>query len=77
MYYRHNLDCFHYPEKSDEHMITVKHLRDVNLDEKYPYRQKGFWFRIKRIALWIVLNIVEKCVSSARKSSFISQESAF
>ena len=31
MYYRHNLS-YQYPEKCDEHMITVKHLRDVNLD---------------------------------------------
>ena len=33
MYYRHNLD-YKYPERSDEHMITVKHLRDTNFDEK-------------------------------------------
>ena len=29
MYYRHNLDI-KYLERSDEHMITVKHLRDTN-----------------------------------------------
>ena len=40
MYYRHNLD-FKYPERSDEHMITVKNLRDVVLDENYPYLQKA------------------------------------
>lgn len=58
MYYRHNLDCFKYPDKSDEHMITVKHLRDVTCDENYPYREKGFWFKIKRIGLWLLLNTV-------------------
>ena len=36
MYYRHDLDI-QYPERSDEHMITVEHLRDVNCDENYPY----------------------------------------
>ena len=36
MYYRHNLN-YQYPEKCDEHMISVKHIRDVNCDEHYPY----------------------------------------
>lgn len=57
MYYRHNLD-YKYPEKPDEHMITVKKLREVNLDENYPYKQKGFWWNIKRALYWLALNIV-------------------
>lgn len=48
MYYRHNLP-YQYPEKCDEHMIIVKHLRDVNLDVNYPYLQKGFKFKCQRI----------------------------
>lgn len=52
MYYRHNLD-YQYPEKSDEHMIDVKHLRDVNLDVNYPYLQKSVWFKCQRILLHI------------------------
>ena len=47
MYFRHDLN-YQYPEKCDEHMIPVKHLRDVNLDTKYPYRQNSFWFRCQR-----------------------------
>ena len=47
MYYRHNLP-YSYPEKCDEHMIHVKHLRDVNLDENYPYLQKSAWFKCQR-----------------------------
>lgn len=47
MYFRHDLP-YVYPEKSDEHMITVKHLRDVKLDENYPYLQKSFWFQCQR-----------------------------
>ena len=47
MYYRHDLP-YEYPERCDEHMITVKHLRDVVLDEQYPYLQKSFWFKCQR-----------------------------
>ena len=47
MYYRHNLP-YEYPEKCDAHMIDVKHLRDVVLDENYPYLQKSFWFKCQR-----------------------------
>ena len=47
MYFRHDL-TYQYPEKCDEHMIPVKHLRDVNLDENYPYLQESFWFRCQR-----------------------------
>ncbi len=50
MYFKHNLP-YQYPEKSDEHMITVKHLRDVNLDEQYPYLQKSFSFKCQRALL--------------------------
>ena len=39
MYYRHHLE-YTYPEKSDEHMITVKHLRDTHFDENYNYLDK-------------------------------------
>ena len=52
MYYRHNLD-YQYPDRCDEHMITVKHLRDVTLDENYPYLQNSFWFKCQRIFLHI------------------------
>ena len=52
MYYRHDLN-YQYPEKCDEHMIDVKHLRDVNLDVNYPYLQKSFWFKCQRVLLHI------------------------
>lgn len=47
MYYRHDLP-YQYPDKCDQHMIDVKHLRDVPLDENYPYLQKSTWFKIQR-----------------------------
>ena len=57
MYYRHNMDI-KYPERSDEHMITVKHLRDTNFDEHYQYLEKGLWHKIKRAALSVGLYLV-------------------
>ena len=65
MYYRHNLD-YKYPEKSDEHMITVKHLRDTNFDEKFNYLDKSLWYKIKRVILWILLNTVVFLVVTIR-----------
>ena len=58
MYYRHGLKEYVYPEKSDEHMITVKHLRDTHFDEKYQYLPKGFLHKLSRIGLWLSLNLV-------------------
>ena len=55
MYYRHNLN-YKYPERSDEHMIAVKHLRDTNFDENFEYLEKGFWHKFKRAVLWVLLN---------------------
>ena len=57
MYYKHNLN-YQYPEMSDEHMITVRHVRDVVFDETYPYYRKGLWQKIKRGTLWVVLQLV-------------------
>ncbi len=54
--YRHNLN-FKYPKRSDEQMITVRHLRDTNFDENYQYLEKGVWHKIKRGILFVVLNI--------------------
>ena len=65
MYYRHDLDI-QYPERSDEHMITVEHLRDVNCDENYPYVPKGFWHKFKRALLWLLLNTVVFLVVTIR-----------
>ena len=57
MYYRHNLN-YQYPEKCDEHMINVKHLRDVKLDTEYPYLQKSFWFKCQRVLLRLLQHTV-------------------
>ena len=57
MYYRHDID-YQYPDQCDEHMITVKHLRDITIDKDYPYLQKGFWFKCQRVFLWVVLRVL-------------------
>lgn len=57
MYYRHQLD-YQYPDRCDEHMITVEHLRDVNLDENYPYLQKSFLYKCKRAGYWALFYCV-------------------
>ena len=65
MYFRHELD-YKYPERSDEHMITVKHLRDTHFDENYTYLKKGFWHKVKRALLWIALNPIVFTVCTIR-----------
>ena len=57
MAYRKDLG-YVYPERSDEHMISVKHLRDTHFDENYNYLEKGFFHKVKRVALWLCLNLV-------------------
>ena len=57
MNYRKNLG-YVYPNKSDEHMIHVKHLRDTNFDEHYQYLEKGLWAKIKRGVLLVALYLV-------------------
>lgn len=65
MSYRKNLG-YVYPSRSDEHMIKVKHLRDTHFDENYQYLEKGLWHKIKRIALWICLNLFVFLVCTIR-----------
>lgn len=55
MYYRHQLD-YTYPERCDEHMITVPHLRDVTVDEHYPYLRKDFLFKCIRSVYWVAVH---------------------
>jgi 1-acyl-sn-glycerol-3-phosphate acyltransferase len=57
MYYRNDVG-YEYPERCDEHMLKVKHKRDVKLDENYPYLQKSIWFKIQRVFYWLILNCV-------------------
>ncbi len=65
MYYKENLG-YKYPERSDEHMITVKHLRDTHFDENYRYYDTSLWYKFKRVILWICLNLFVFLVCTVR-----------
>lgn len=57
MYYKEDLG-YVYPERSDQHMITVKHIRDCTFDENYNYYDKTLWNKFKRGVLWVLLNTI-------------------
>ena len=54
MKYKHGL-YFDYPEDLHAHMISPKQVRDVALDGKFPYYNKGFWFRVLQVLVQIVM----------------------
>ena len=58
-YYRHQLNL-DYPERSDEHMLKVKHLRDTHFDENFKYLPKGFWHKINHIINYYHETITKK-----------------
>ena len=66
MYYKEDLG-YVYPERSDEHMITVKHLRDTHFDENYNYYDKTFWNKIKRGVLASRLSNSNGCENEDKK----------
>lgn len=55
MYYRHNLNI-EYPDRCDEHMITVNETKSVVVDENYPFLQKSFSFKLLRSIYWLGVN---------------------
>ena len=57
MYYKEDLG-YVYPSRSDEHMISVKHLRDTHFDVNYNYYDKTFFNKVKRFVLRIALYLV-------------------
>jgi len=42
-----------YPEKPDEHMLTSKAIRDITIDENYPFLDKSFKFRFIRGLMYL------------------------
>ena len=57
MYYRHTLN-YEYPQRSDQHMLTLKRTRELNLDENYEYMPSGKWFMVKRFLVACVLHTI-------------------
>ena len=54
MYYRNDLGL-EYPDKCDEHMITVKHKRDAIFDTEYSYIDKSLRYKLIRIIYWLLV----------------------
>ena len=57
MYYKHDL-AICYPEQCDEHMITVKRVKEIDFDEKYPYMPRGFRYKLLRAVYWLLINLI-------------------
>ena len=57
MYYKHNMD-FTYPERSDQHMLTLKRTYKLNVDEHYKYLPSGPWFRVCRAVVASLLHLI-------------------
>ena len=57
MYYRHQLN-FEYPERSDQHMLTLKRTNPIELDEHYKYMPRGVCFRIQRAVVALLLHLI-------------------
>ena len=57
MYYRHKLN-YKYPERSDEHMISVKQVHNLDFDSNYIYLDKSFKFKLMRAIYWILISLI-------------------
>lgn len=57
MYYKHELNI-KYPEKPDEHMITVKKKRSLSFDESYTYRRRDPLFKLLRGLYFLGVNLI-------------------
>ena len=57
MYYKHNLNLT-YPERSDEHMLTLESTREINLDKNYDYMPHGVGFKIQRAVVATLLHLI-------------------
>lgn len=47
MYYRRDLD-YTYPENSAHHMLKLKRMYKIELNENYKYVPRSVWSRISR-----------------------------
>ena len=45
-----------YPEKPDAHMLEVNEVKDVVVDENYPFYDKSFKFKFGRFWLYVLMN---------------------
>ncbi|MCL2244580.1 MAG: 1-acyl-sn-glycerol-3-phosphate acyltransferase [Treponema sp.] len=47
-----------YPEKPDDHMVEVINLRDIKIDENYPFLNKSFRFKFIRFFMYAAIFII-------------------
>ena len=57
MYYRHNLP-YQYPERSDDHMLKIKRVKEGKFDENYPYFPDGIGYCLMRGVYWCLINAI-------------------
>jgi len=44
-----------YPDKPDEHMLELKVVRDLTVDQHYPYLDKSFRFKLWRAIVYLAI----------------------
>ena len=52
-----NITGIDYPERSDEQMTKIVKIKDIVIDENYPFYDKSLRFKINRVLGWIVANL--------------------
>jgi len=55
-----------YPEQPDGHMVEVIELRNVVVDENYPFLDKSFRFKFKRFLVYLGINTAAYWLSLMR-----------
>ncbi|MDR0495136.1 MAG: 1-acyl-sn-glycerol-3-phosphate acyltransferase [Treponema sp.] len=55
-----------YPPNPDDHMVEVKVLRNVKVDENYPFLDKSFKFRLMRGLVYLAVFTLVFCISPLR-----------
>jgi len=46
-----------YPDQPDAHMLNVKLVRDVHVDQNYPFLDTSFAFRFMRVIIYLIIFI--------------------
>ena len=55
MRFKPDISKYSYPEKTDQHMIEVKHQVDTNFDENHRYYNNTFWYHVLRFFANIII----------------------
>jgi 1-acyl-sn-glycerol-3-phosphate acyltransferase len=55
-----------YPDKPDGRMVNFKVVRDITLDENYPFLDRTFSFRLKRVIIYLTIFTLVRLLSFLR-----------